>query len=263
MIFYIYAMTIEIAILSSAVLLTALVVWLAQRVFYKSKISVLNERLQQQLQFAGQLQEEHASVQLQRETLLKETAGLQSRLQFLNEQFTASKRYQKENEILASQLSMFKVKFQAAEEKLEHQKKEMEQLGERFKFEFSNLAQSIFEEKTQKFTQVNAEKLNAILSPLKSQLFDFKQKVKEAYDKDAIEIAYKAGALYDKFVNFLENMEAIGKKLFEATSAYDHACKQLSAGEGNIINRMEELKRMAADVQQQQPGRLLLEAEEG
>jgi DNA recombination protein RmuC len=46
---------------------------------------------------------------------------------------------------------MFKAKFQAAEERLENQKKEIEQIGEYFKSEFKNLAQAILGEKTEKF----------------------------------------------------------------------------------------------------------------
>lgn len=79
----------------------------------------------------------------------------------------------------------------------------------------------------------------------------------EQQNRNAIEIAEKAGALYDKFYGFLANLELIGKKLGDAQSSYDDAFKQLSTGRGNIIGRIEELKKMGADASKQIPDRLL------
>jgi DNA recombination protein RmuC len=79
----------------------------------------------------------------------------------------------------------------------------------------------------------------------------------EQQNRNAIEIAEKAGALYDKFHGFLTNMELVGKKLGDAQSSYDDAFKQLSTGKGNIISKIEELKKMGADANKQLPDRLL------
>ncbi len=79
----------------------------------------------------------------------------------------------------------------------------------------------------------------------------------EQQNRNAIEIAEKAGALYDKFHGFLNNMELVGKKLGDAQSSYEDAFKQLSTGKGNIINKIEELKKMGADASKQLPERLL------
>ncbi|MDB5193053.1 MAG: recombinase RmuC [Segetibacter sp.] len=79
----------------------------------------------------------------------------------------------------------------------------------------------------------------------------------EQQNKNAIEIAEKAGALYDKVVGFVDNMECVGKKLSEATDHYTNAFKQLTTGRGNIVNRMEELKKMGADAKKQLPDKLL------
>jgi len=171
----------------SACLLTALVVWYLQRLVSNGKLSLANERHQQLTESLSSLQQETKSLQLEKEALLQQYAKAESQLQYLNEQYTLSRRYQKENELLQNQLAMFKAKFQAAEDKLHHQKEEMQELGEHFKFEFRNLAQTILEEKTEKFTQLNEEKINAILTPLKTQLGDFKQKVEDTYDKESKE----------------------------------------------------------------------------
>lgn len=79
----------------------------------------------------------------------------------------------------------------------------------------------------------------------------------EQQNKNAIEIAEKAGALYDKFVGFLNNLETVGKKINEAQISYEEAFKQLSTGKGNIIGRIEDLKKMGADASKQLPDRLL------
>jgi DNA recombination protein RmuC len=79
----------------------------------------------------------------------------------------------------------------------------------------------------------------------------------EQQNRNAIEIAEKAGALYDKFHGFLSNMESVGKKLVDAQTSYDDAFKQLSTGKGNIIGKIEELKKMGADANKQLPERLL------
>ena len=79
----------------------------------------------------------------------------------------------------------------------------------------------------------------------------------EQQNRNAIEIAEKAGALYDKFHGFLTNLELVGKKLGDAQSSYDDAFKQLSTGKGNIISKVEELKKMGAEANKQLPDRLL------
>ena len=181
-------MTTQIFILLlSAILFAAFIVWMLLRASSVQKLAVANERLQQQFQVLVQLQTDYKNLRLEKESLMEKYHRTEIECQFLNEQNAVSKRYQKENEIFQNQLALFKAKFQAAEEKLETQKKEMQELGDRFKSEFRNLAQTILEEKTQKFTLLNEEKMNAILSPLKAQLVDFKQKVEDTYDKESKE----------------------------------------------------------------------------
>ena len=84
----------------------------------------------------------------------------------------------------------------------------------------------------------------------------------ELQNKNAIEIAARAGLLYDKFCGFLENLESVGKKIGEAQTNYDNAFKQLSTGRGNIIGKVEELKKMGANAQKQLPDRVLYTLDE-
>ena len=110
-------------ILVATVIVTAIIVWLIQRFVTVRRLAVINERLQQYLLMMEQLQQLNKTLQTEKENLLQQVATAQTQLQFLNEQYELFKRYQKENEILTGQLSMFKAKFHAAEERLENQKK--------------------------------------------------------------------------------------------------------------------------------------------
>jgi len=65
-------------------------------------------------------------------------------------------------------------------------------------------------------------------------------------NRNALEIAEKAGALYDKFAGFVEVMDQLGNSLEKAASNFQLARKRLSEGTGNLIRRSEELKRMGA-----------------
>ncbi len=80
----------------------------------------------------------------------------------------------------------------------------------------------------------------------------------EQQNKHAIEIAEKAGALYEKFYGFIDNMEMIGKKLADANLCYTDAFKQLSTGRGSIVTKIEELKKMGAKTNKQLPDKFLV-----
>lgn len=73
------------------------------------------------------------------------------------------------------------------EQRLSEQKGELEQLNQRFKTEFENLAAKILEEKSQKFTEQNKQSLDGLLTPLKDRIKDFEEKVQKVYDTEAAE----------------------------------------------------------------------------
>jgi len=68
----------------------------------------------------------------------------------------------------------------AAEEKIELLKLAREQMTA----EFNNLANRIFEEKTERLLQTNKSSLETTLNPLKTQLGDFRKKVEDIYDRE-------------------------------------------------------------------------------
>ena len=68
----------------------------------------------------------------------------------------------------------------------------------------------------------------------------------EKQQRNAIEIARQAGALYDKFEGFVTDLTKVGKKMDDAKSEYKGAMNKLVEGRGNIITSIEKLKKMGA-----------------
>ncbi|PYF84230.1 MULTISPECIES: DNA recombination protein RmuC [Marinomonas] len=68
----------------------------------------------------------------------------------------------------------------------------------------------------------------------------------EKQSQNAIEIARQAGAMYDKFSSFVQDMDDIGSKLDAVSRTHESALKKLTAGRGNLVSRAERLKMMGA-----------------
>ena len=80
--------------------------------------------------------------------------------------------------------------------------------------------------------------------------------------ENAIEIARQAGALYDKFEGFVSDLIKIGKKMDEAKIEYGSAMNKLTEGSGNLVNRVENLKKMGAKAKKSLPESILKRANE-
>ena len=78
--------------------------------------------------------------------------------------------------------------------------------------------------------------------------------------ENAIEIARQAGALYDKFEGFVSDLIKIGKKMDEAKVEYGNAMNKLVDGSGNLVNRVEKLKKMGAKAKKALPENIIKRA---
>ncbi|MBP6304087.1 MAG: DNA recombination protein RmuC [Bacteroidia bacterium] len=79
----------------------------------------------------------------------------------------------------------------------------------------------------------------------------------ENHNRNAVEIARKAGDLYDKFDGFVKDMIGLGTKLDQSKKDYESAMNKLSTGKGNIVKRVQELKDMGAIASKSLPQNLL------
>lgn len=80
--------------------------------------------------------------------------------------------------------------------------------------------------------------------------------------ENALEIARQAGALYDKFEGFVNDLIKVGKKMDEAKVEYQGAMNKLVEGKGNLITSVERLKKMGAKAKKALPDPILNRAAE-
>lgn len=73
----------------------------------------------------------------------------------------------------------------------------------------------------------------------------------ERQNRNVLEIAREAGALYDKFVGFLNDMQQIQQHLQKASEKHEEAMKKLTNGPGNVVRRVENLKALGAKANKQ------------
>ncbi|HKL03076.1 MAG TPA: DNA recombination protein RmuC, partial [Cryomorphaceae bacterium] len=67
------------------------------------------------------------------------------------------------------------------QEKIETYQKDLAQMQEQFRKDFENLANKIFDEKTEKFTKQNKLSLDQVLVPLKDRIIEFQKKVEDSH----------------------------------------------------------------------------------
>lgn len=84
----------------------------------------------------------------------------------------------------------------------------------------------------------------------------------ENQQRHAVDIATKAGDLYDKFVGFSEDLVKLGQYMDTSKKFYEESMKKLSEGSGNLIRRVEELKKLGARASKSIDAKLLGRSED-
>ena len=125
---------------------------------YEEKINIVKQSFE----------DAKAEWQITKDNTKKELSGKEEQIILLNKELAAK------SSDLKNLLS-----------KLEDQKKEVEDIREKFKIEFENLANKIFEDKSRKFTDQNKSNISDLLKPLSEKIKDFEKKVEETYDKES------------------------------------------------------------------------------
>jgi len=70
--------------------------------------------------------------------------------------------------------------------------------------------------------------------------------MREKQNRNALAIAKEGGSLYDKFVNFYEQLLRLGDCLKRTQECYDDSISKLKTGKGNLIRRVDKLKQLGA-----------------
>lgn len=79
----------------------------------------------------------------------------------------------------------------------------------------------------------------------------------ERQNKNAEEIARQAGAMHDKFVGFVNDLEDIDKYIGKAAQAHESALNKLSKGKGNLVSSTLRLEKLGAKVKKTIPASAL------
>ncbi|MBI5648332.1 MAG: DNA recombination protein RmuC [Ignavibacteriae bacterium] len=85
---------------------------------------------------------------------------------------------------------------------------------------------------------------------------------REYQNRNAIEIAERGGALYDKFAGFVDTLASVGESIDKAQVRYTSAMNMLKDGKGNLLTRVEGLKKLGIKAKKALPSSLLISAED-
>jgi DNA recombination protein RmuC len=84
----------------------------------------------------------------------------------------------------------------------------------------------------------------------------------EYQTRHVLDIATKAGDLYDKFVGFTDDLIGLGRHLETSKKYYEESMKKLSVGSGNLVRRVEDLKKLGAKASKNMDSNLLKRSED-
>ena len=84
----------------------------------------------------------------------------------------------------------------------------------------------------------------------------------EDQKKNVLEIARQGGALYDKFVGFVDDLIEVGKRMNMAKTSYEKAMNKLTEGRGNLVKKAEDIKKLGAKTSKQLSQSILERANE-
>jgi DNA recombination protein RmuC len=71
------------------------------------------------------------------------------------------------------------------------------------------------------------------------------------------DVMNRGSELYDKFVGFVSDLEAVGRSLRSADQSYATAMRKLSEGRGNLVRQVEMLKQLGIRTSKSLPQSLL------
>lgn len=138
-------------------------------------------------QLREQLQEQTVAQARQQERLLaaveleKNSAALRARLE---EELRQQQKAVHERD---TRLAEVEARLRAEREQLNAQLQFIKSQEQALKLQFEQLATRIFEEKSQKFSEQNKNGLDTLLTPLREQLKEFREKVETTYQNEARE----------------------------------------------------------------------------
>jgi len=168
----------------------------------------LSEQLNNAKNELGRTDERAKLLSLEKESLSEELKSLRDR-----------------SNALISELSKSSADNTHLTERLEEQKKELETIQEKFVKEFENLANKIFEDKSQSFTKQNRDNIDQILNPLKERISSFEEMIQRGHTAET----EQRTTLSEQ----IRNLTEMNRKVTEEANNLTKALKGESKTQGN------------------------------
>lgn len=180
------------------------------------QLSALKTQLHLQVTHQEELlQAEKRQTATTLEQLKEENLRIQHQVENTTRQYVEASR----------QVASLQAEKRALEDKLEHQKEEMSDLHKQFNLEFENIANKIFQQKTETFNKLSSESLSSLLKPFGENLNEFKHQVAEVYDKES----KQRFSLEDK----IKELVQLNKQISDEANNLTRALKGDSKTQGN------------------------------
>ena len=183
----------------------ALLAWLVVKARYGQELATRGERLR--------------LLEINQDGMRLELVQAQRTHQQLNEQLASLGRE------LATATTRLEEERRQAEEKLSLLREMSETSRKALTDEFKNLANSIFEDKSKRFTEQNLEGLGQILTPFRERLTEFKTRVEEMHHQDAQQQA--------SLKTELTQLKELNRQMTEEAHSLATALKGQSKMQGN------------------------------
>lgn len=173
-----------------------------------------------------QLKTENNFLQKEKDRLLKE-----------------EKRREEQILEMTETLSRLETEKNLADRALTEQRRNFEEIRQKFRLEFENLAQNLLEEKANIYKARSEESLSTILAPLKAKITDFQKQVTEFYDREGRE-RHSLGAA-------VKDLTAAHQNALQETARLTQALKGSSKVQGDwgevVLERILEYSGLRRD----------------
>lgn len=146
-------------------------------------------------------------------------------LELLQSEQQRTSRQAEEITALQQSLAVARTEKKALEERLDNQKTEIESMHKQLNLEFENIANKIFQQKTETFSQLSTERLNMLLKPFDENLKEFRHQVAEVYDKES----KQRFSLEDK----IKELVQLNQRISDEANSLTRALKGESKTQGN------------------------------
>lgn len=152
----------------------------------------LEEKYQDLMQRADQVQQQQQQLQDKYHAQQALVSGLQQQISQLQPLESKLEEKERDNRHLQQLLkeehgkcTELQARLEASQQELIEKVNLLKEARDQLKTEFQNIANKLFEDKSEKFTLQNQSNMEQILSPLREQLTDFKKRVEDVYDKES------------------------------------------------------------------------------